>query len=93
LTLIRRIRSSANTALSRACSDKPERFDDEREGEESKKVDVELFKAGEDAAETFDRPEQPFDLVALLIKGAVVLPGMDSVGLWRNHWNHTQIEQ
>ena len=47
---------------------------------------------GEDAAETFEPPEQAFDFAALFIKSAVVLPGMDSVRLGRNHRNHAQVQ-
>src|SRR5438128_9166391 len=58
--------TSTSLTGTRACSHYPERFYYERKREETKKDDVELFKAGEDAAETFQPAEQPFDFIALL---------------------------
>jgi hypothetical protein len=69
----------------RACSHYPEGFDDECKAEECEKDDVQFFKAGEDAAEAFEPAEQSFDLVAFFVKGAIVLPGLQPVGLRRNH--------
>jgi hypothetical protein len=50
-------------------------FDDESEVEESEEERVEFLEAGEDSAETFKATEQSLDLVALLVKGTVVVPG------------------
>ena len=61
-----------------------QRFDDEGEVEESKEEDIEFLEAGEDSAESFESPEEPLDLVAFFVKGAVVLPWFDAIGLWRN---------
>lgn len=69
-----------------------ERFDDKGEVEEADEEHVELFEAGEDSSEAFESSEQPFDFVALLVVGSVVVPGFDAVGLGRNHQNHAQIE-
>src|ERR1035437_590192 len=70
----------------------PESFDDECEGEEGEEDDIEFLEAGEDAAEAFQSPEEAIDLIALLVKGTIVLPGMQPVGLGRDHWNHAQIQ-
>lgn len=70
----------------------PEGFDDECEVEEADEEYVELLEPGEDPAEALEPSEQSFDLVALLVESAVVLPGFDAVGLGWNHRNHAQIE-
>ena len=69
-----------------------ESFDDECEVEEADEEHVELLEAGEDSAEALEPAEQPLDLVALLVKGTVVLLGLDAIGLRRNPRNHAQIE-
>ena len=67
------------------------RFDDEGEVEEAEEEDIEFLEAGEDSAEPLLKsPEEPLDFVALLVEGAVVFPGLDAVGLWRNDRDHTQ---
>ena len=43
-----------------------------------------FFEAREDAAKAFEPAEVPFDFIALLIDGAVILPRLDAVGLGRN---------
>jgi len=45
---------------------------------------VELLQAREDSAEALEATEQPLDLVALLVEGSVVVPGLDTIGLGRN---------
>ena len=69
-----------------------QRFDDEGEVEESEEEDIEFLEAGEDSTEAFEPPEEPLDLVALFVKGAVELPWLDAIGLWRNHRDHAQTE-
>ncbi len=49
-----------------------------------RKMYIEFLEAGEDSAEAFESPEEPLDLVAFFVEGAVVLPRLDAVGLWRN---------
>jgi hypothetical protein len=49
-----------------------------RRDEEAEEEDIELFEAGEDAAVAFHGAEEPFDLIAFLVKGAVVAPGIDA---------------
>ena len=56
------------------------------------RLDVELFKAREDAAETLEPPEEALDFIALLVQSAVVFPGFDAIRLGRNNRNHAQIE-
>jgi len=68
------------------------RFDDEGEVEEAEEEDIEFLEAGEDSAEAFESPEEPLDFVALLVESAVVFPGLDAVGLWRNDRDHAQAE-
>ena len=68
------------------------RFDDEGEVEEAKEDHIELLEAREDSAEAFEAAEQSLDLVALLVKGSVVVPGLDTIGLGRNHRKHAQVE-
>ena len=70
-----------------------ERFDDQREADEAEEHHVEFLEAREDAAEAFEPSEQSFDLVALLVDRAVVLPRVEPVGLRRNHRNEAQIER
>jgi hypothetical protein len=50
-----------------------EGFADKSEVEEADEEHVELLEAGEDSAEALQPSEQPFDLVAFLVEGAVVL--------------------
>ena len=68
------------------------RLDDEREAEKAKENHVELLEAGEDAAVSLHAPEQPLDLVPLFVKGAVVAPGIDTVGFGRNDGDHAEVE-
>ena len=68
------------------------RFDDEGEVEEAEEEDIEFLEAGEDSAEAFESPEESLDFVALLVESAVVFPGLDAVGLWRNDRDHAQAE-
>src|ERR1035437_3626625 len=70
----------------------PESFDDECEAEEREEDGIECLETGEDAAEAFQSPEESFDLVALLIQGTIILPGMQPVGLGRDYWNHAEIQ-
>src|SRR5829696_1564880 len=84
--------TGCSAQILRACSHYPQRFYDERKAEERKKDDVQFFETGEDAAEAFESAEQSFDLVALLVKGAIVLPGLQPVALRRDYRNHAQIE-
>src|SRR5258708_3569881 len=54
--------------------------------------DIEFLEAGEDSAEALESPEEPLNFIALLVESAVVLPGLDAVGLWRNERDHAQDE-
>ena len=60
-------------------------FNDEGEVEEAEEKNIEFLEAGEDSAEAFEPPEEPLDLVALLVESAIVFPWIDAVGLG---WNH-----
>jgi hypothetical protein len=64
------------------------RFDDEGEVEKAEEEDIEFLEAGEDSAEVFESPEEPLDFHALLVESAVLIPGLDAVGLWRNDRDH-----
>ena len=59
-------------------------FDDEGEVEEAEEEDIEFLETGEDSAEAFESSEEPLDFVALFVESAVVFPGFDAVGPWRN---------
>jgi len=59
---------------------------------EREEDDVELFESGKDPAKAFEPPEEPFDFVPFLIEFFVVAPGIESVRLGRDHWNHVQVE-
>ena len=72
----------------RACSHYPQRFDDKREAKKGQEHDVEFFKTRKDAAEAFEAPEQPLNLVALRVQGTIIFPRMQPVGLRRNYRNH-----
>ena len=67
-------------------------FDDEGEVEEAEEEDIEFLEAGEDSAEALESSEEALDFVAFFVEGAVVFPGLDAVGLWRNHRDHAQAE-
>src|SRR5258708_37440924 len=69
-----------------------EGVEDQGEVEEAKEEHVERLEAGEDSAEALEATEQPLDLVAVLVEGSVVVPGLDTIGLGRNHRNHAQVE-
>jgi hypothetical protein len=85
-------RRESKDRLVRACSHYPQRFDDERKAEKRQEHDVEFFKTRKDAAEAFEAPEQPLDLVALLVQGTIIFPRMQPVGLRWNYRNHAQIQ-
>ena len=53
---------------------------------------IELLEAREDSAEAFEPTQESLDLIAFLVQGAVVLPGVDAVGLGRNHRDHAETE-
>ena len=74
--------------FTRACSHYPQRFDDKRKAEKRQEHDVEFFKTRKDAAEAFEAPEQPLNLVALRVQGTIIFPRMQPVGLRRNYRNH-----
>jgi hypothetical protein len=69
-----------------------EGIDDEHEDDEGEEDDIEFLESGKDAAEAFQPAEKPFHFVALFVEFAVVFPGIEPVGLGRNHRNHAQIE-
>jgi hypothetical protein len=50
------------------------------------------FEAREDSAEALESPKEPFDLIAFLVEGAIVLPRFDAVGLGRDDGNHAEAE-
>ena len=53
---------------------------------------VEFLETREDTTEALESAEETFDLVALLVNGMIVVPGMHAVGLRGNHRNHSQVE-
>ena len=63
-------------------------FDDKDEIDKAEEDDVELLKSGEDATEAFQSAKEPFYFVALLVQFAIILPGIEAIGFWRNHWDH-----
>ena len=72
----------------RACSHYPQGFNDECKVNECQEDEIQCFKSGEDSAEAFEPSEEPFDFISLLVEFFVVAPGIESVGLGRDHWNH-----
>jgi len=64
-----------------------EGFDDQNEIDNGEEDHIEFFESGEDAAEALQPAEEAFHFVTLLIEFAVVFPGIEPVGFWRNHWN------
>ena len=93
VTRILRERQLQSTASTRACSHYPQPISDEREVDKSDKHDVELFKSREDAPKALEPAEQPFDLVAPLVHGAVVLPRRDPVLLGWHHRDQAEVER
>ena len=57
-----------------------ESFDDQAEIDETNKHYVELLESGEDAPNS-SVAEQSLDLIASLVHGAIVFPGIDSITL------------
>ena len=53
---------------------------------------VEFLEAREDTTEVFESAEETVDLVALLVNGMIVVPGMQAVGLRGDHRNHSQLK-
>ena len=79
--------------VSRACSHYPQPISDEREVDQSDKHDVELFESREDASKALEPAEQPFDFVAPLVQGGVVLPRRNPVLLGGHHWDQVEVER
>ena len=52
-----------------------------------RKSALEFLEAREDTTEAFESAEETFALVALLVNGMIVVPGMQAVELRRNHRN------
>jgi Group II intron, maturase-specific domain len=77
----------------RACSHYPQPFGDEREVDEGHEHDIKFLEPREDAAKTFESAEQPFDLIAPLVHGAVVFPRRDTIFLGRNKGDEAKIER
>src|SRR5206468_8502388 len=80
-------------STSRACSHYPQPIGDEREVDEGDEHEVELLEPREDTAKALEPTEQPFDLIASLVHGAVVLPRRDAVLLGWNHGDKPKIER
>ena len=68
-------------------------FDDEGEVEEREKDNIELVEAGEDAAEALKSAEEPLNLIASAVHGAIVLPGFQAIVAGRRHGNPAEIER
>jgi hypothetical protein len=68
------------------------RFDDEGEVEEAEEEDIDFSKREKILRKPLSRRKSALDFVALLVERAVVYPGLDAVGLWRNHRDHAQAE-
>ena len=60
--------------------------------EEGKKHDIEFIEAREEAAEAFETPEEPLDLVAPAVHGFVILPRRQTIALGRDHGNPAEIQ-
>src|SRR4051812_36666231 len=67
-------------------------FDDQSEVEEGKKHDIEFIEAREEAAEAFETPEEPLDLVAPAVHGFVILPRRQTIALGRDHGNPAELQ-
>src|SRR6266851_2952461 len=55
--------------------------------------DIELFEPREDAPKALESAEQPFDLVASFVHGAVVFPRRDPTLLGWHHWDEAKVER
>ena len=53
---------------------------------------VEFLEAREDTTEVFESAKETVDLVALLVNGMIVVPGMQAVGLRGDHRNHSRLK-
>ena len=63
----------------------PQALDDQRKIDERDEHDIEFFKPREEAPESLEPAEQPFDLIATLIQGAIICPWRESIVLGRDH--------
>jgi len=86
-------RSGSRRIRTRACSHYAQPIGDEREVDEGHEHDIEFFEAREDAAKAFEAAEQPLDLIAPLVHGAVVFPRCNSILLGWNHGNEAKIKR
>jgi len=82
----------SHSGATRACSHYPQPIGDEREVDEGDEHEIELLEAREDAPESFESTEQPFDLIAPLVPGAVVLPGGDATLFGWDYRDKAEVE-
>jgi hypothetical protein len=75
----------------RACSNYAQCLDDQRKVNECEKESLQFFESGKDAPNTLESPEKSYDLVAFLVKFAIVLPGIEPVGFGWHRRNRAQI--
>jgi hypothetical protein len=68
------------------------RLDDESKTDESNEDDIELAEAGEDAAESFEPPEEPLALMALAVEGLVIWSGLQAIALERHPRDEAKIQ-
>ncbi len=73
-------------ASPRFCSHKS--VNNESEVDKGEKDNIKFIIAGENAAEAFDTPKQPLDLIALLVQLLIIVPGIFPVLL---RWNNRHI--
>jgi hypothetical protein len=69
-----------------------ERLDNQGKGEKAQEENIELFEAGENAAEALESSEKAFDLVALAVHRAVILPGIETIAFGGNDRNIAEIQ-
>jgi hypothetical protein len=58
----------------------------------ARKTTSSFSKRHKDAAETLESAEEAFDLIALFIERAVIVPGMRSIGLGSDNGNHAEVK-
>lgn len=77
----------------RACSHHPQPIGDECEVDEDDEHEIKFLEPREDAAKALESAKQPFDLIAPLVHGAVVLPRCDPNLLGRHNRDEPKIER
>lgn len=70
-----------------------QRFNDEREMDESGKHDIELVESGKHAPEALEPAKETFDLVSLAVEDSAIFPRIQAIGFGRNDGKVAQVKR